>query len=65
MSALLFLGIAAVVSLVGCTVLWLKSRRPRSMEAHIREFSKELRALSPDYPTGPVRRFPTERGRDR
>ncbi len=48
MSNLVYLGIAVVVSLVGCTVLWLRNRPPRSMEQSIRAFSKELSALAPD-----------------
>jgi hypothetical protein len=48
MSNLVYLGMAVVLSLVGCTVLWLRNRRPRSMEASIKEFSKELDALAPD-----------------
>jgi uncharacterized alpha-E superfamily protein len=47
MSNLVYLGMAVVLSLVGCTVLWLRNRRPRSMEHSIREFSKELDALAP------------------
>jgi hypothetical protein len=49
-SALLFLGIAAGLSLVGCLVLWLRSRQPGSMEAHIRDFERELDALAPGSP---------------
>ncbi len=48
MSNLVFLGIAVVLSLVGCTVLWLRNRPPRSVEHSIREFSKELQALAPE-----------------
>ena len=48
MSNLVYLGMAVVISLVGCTVLWLRHRRPRSMEHSIREFSRELEALAPD-----------------
>jgi hypothetical protein len=65
-SALLFLGIAVAVSLVGCTVLWLKSRQPHSMEAHIREFTRSLRALAPEDPAdAPGRRPGAWRGHDR
>jgi hypothetical protein len=46
-SALVFLGIAAVLSVVGCGILWLRSRQPGSMEAHIEEFARELDALAP------------------
>jgi hypothetical protein len=47
-SSLVYLGIAVVFSLVGCTVLWLRNRRPRSMEHSIKEFTRELDALAPD-----------------
>lgn len=50
MNALVFLGIAAVLSLIGCGVLWLRSRQPGSMEAHIRDFERELEALAPGNP---------------
>ncbi len=48
MSNLIYLGIAVALSLVGCTVLWLRNRPPRSLEQSIRAFSKELEALAPD-----------------
>ena len=47
MSNLAYLGIAVVLSLIGCLVLWLRTRRPRSMEHSVREFSRELDALAP------------------
>jgi len=47
-SALIFLGIAAVLSGIGFLVLWLRNRPPRSVDAHIRAFSRELEALAPD-----------------
>jgi len=50
MNALIFLGIAAGLSLLGCGVLWLRSRQPGSMEAHIRDFERELDALAPGSP---------------
>jgi hypothetical protein len=50
MSNLVYLGMAVVLSLVGCTVLWLRNRRPRSMEHSIEEFTRELDALAPDGP---------------
>jgi hypothetical protein len=49
-NALVFLGIAVVLSLVGCGILWMRSRQPGSMEAHIRDFERELDALAPDRP---------------
>ena len=50
MNALVFLGIAVVLSAGGCLVLWLRSRQPRSMDAHIRDFARELDALAPGPP---------------
>jgi hypothetical protein len=50
MNALMFLGIAVVLSLVGCGILWMRSRQPGSMEAHIRDFERELEALAPGNP---------------
>ena len=47
MNALVFLGIALALSLAGCLVLWFRSRQPGSMEAHIRDFARELDALAP------------------
>lgn len=44
---LAFLGVAVVVSLVGVTILWLVRRKPRSMEAGMRAFTRELEALAP------------------
>ena len=50
MNALVFLGIAVGLSLAGCLVLWLRSRQPGSMDAHIRDFARELDALAPGSP---------------
>ncbi|MGH9264083.1 MAG: hypothetical protein ACRD1D_05270 [Acidimicrobiales bacterium] len=59
MNALIFLGMAVFLSLVGCLVLWLRSRQPRSMDAHIRDFARELEALAPGSP--PDRRVRSQR----
>ena len=56
MNALVFLGIAAVLSLIGCGILWMRSRQPGSMEAHIRDFERELDALAPGSPLDRQRR---------
>jgi len=48
MSNLVYLGIAVVLSLLGSFVLWLRHRKPRSMEAHMQRFARELEALAPD-----------------
>ncbi|MDQ6927704.1 MAG: hypothetical protein M3159_03470 [Actinomycetota bacterium] len=65
MTNLVYLGIAVVFSLVGCGVLWLRNRRPTTMESSIKDFSRELGALAPDDPSlPPGRRSPNEnRGR--
>jgi hypothetical protein len=46
----MFLGIALVLSVLGCGILWMRSRQPGSMEAHIRDFERELEALAPGNP---------------
>ena len=48
MSNLVYLGIAVVLSLLGSLILWLRHRKPRSMEAHMQRFARELEALAPD-----------------
>ena len=48
MTNLVYLGIAVVLSLLGCLILWLRHRKPRSMEAHMQRFARELEALAPD-----------------
>ena len=53
MNNLLYLGIALVISLIGCLLLWMRYRRPRSMEHSMKEFSKELGALAPTEPPAP------------
>jgi len=61
-NALVFLGIAVVVSLLGCLTLWVRSRQPSSMDAHIRDFARELDALAPGSPNDDQRRRPRGRG---
>ncbi len=61
MNALVFLGIAVVLSAAGCLVLWLRSRQPGSMDAHIRDFARELDALAPDSPLDRARPRPARR----
>lgn len=68
MTNLVYLGIAVVLSLIGCGVLWLRNRRPTTMEASIKDFSRELGALAPDDGFGPPesgRRRPDDPGRGR
>ncbi len=58
MSNLAYLGIAVVISVVGCLVLWLRYRRPQSMEESVRAFSRELEALAPTDGPAPKRTTP-------
>ena len=62
MNALAFLGIAVMVSVLGCLTLWLRSRQPRSMDAHIRDFARELDALAPGPSPDDLRRRTRDRG---
>jgi len=63
MNALAFLAIALIISLVGCIVLYLRSRQPTSLESGIDAFKREMQALSPEderdgrRPRGPGSRF--------
>ncbi len=47
MSNLLYLLLAGVLSAAGVLVIWLRNRRPTSLESGIEEFQRELRALDP------------------
>jgi hypothetical protein len=63
---LVYLGIAVVFSLVGCGILWLRNRRPTTMESSIKDFSRELGALAPDDRFPPAgRRAGNEQDRGR
>lgn len=55
MSSLAFLAVAVTLSLLGSLILWIRHRRPRSLEAGIDEFSRELKALAPDRKPGEKR----------
>ena len=48
MMNLVYLGLAVLLSMLGSLVLWLRHRKPRSMEAHMQRFARELEALAPD-----------------
>ena len=52
MSNLLYLGLAVVFSAIGVTVIYLRNRKPTSLNAGIEEFQRELRALAPDKRPG-------------
>ena len=47
MSSLAYLGMAVGLSVIGLTMLALVRRRPRSMQAGMEAFSRELQALAP------------------
>ena len=47
MSSLAFLLAAGLLILVGSVVLWLRERKPSSMDSGIQEFAREMRALAP------------------
>ncbi|HEX6237640.1 MAG TPA: hypothetical protein VFZ68_10630 [Acidimicrobiales bacterium] len=55
--ALVFLLIAAVIALVGTTVLYFRSRPPSSLEEGIEAFRREMQALAPRDGTAPPRRW--------
>lgn len=50
MTALSFLLIALVVSVVGTVVLWARHRQSDSPDASIDEFNAKMRALSDERP---------------
>jgi hypothetical protein len=55
MQNLLWVIGAVVFSTVVICLIWLRNRKPTSMEAGIKEFSRELRALAPDSRSTPGR----------
>jgi hypothetical protein len=48
MSSLLYLGFAILFSILGGALIYLRNRKPTSLNAGIEEFQRELRALAPD-----------------
>ncbi len=48
MQNLLWVIGAVVFSTLVISLIWLRNRKPSSMEAGIKEFSRELRALAPE-----------------
>jgi hypothetical protein len=58
-SNLLYLGFAVLLSVVGGIFLYLRNRKPTSLNAGIEEFQRELKALAPDKrPEGQGRTTP-------
>jgi hypothetical protein len=47
MQAILFLGIAAVVVIVGGLVLYVQHRQPSTLESGLDAFKREMDALAP------------------
>ena len=57
MGALIFLLLAAALSVAGWVALWLRHRRPTTLESGIEAFQREMRALAPpDDPDASDRR---------
>ena len=49
MSALIFLLVAVVISVVGSAVLMLRHRKPHTSRSSIDEFRREMQALAPPF----------------
>jgi hypothetical protein len=58
LSNLLYVVGAIVAATVVSGFVWLRHRRPKSLEAGIEMFSRELKALEPDRPGDAVRTRP-------
>ncbi|HKY13572.1 MAG TPA: hypothetical protein VJM33_01515 [Microthrixaceae bacterium] len=50
MNALVFLGVALAISLIGSLVVLARNRNPRSIETGIDDFTERMKALSPESP---------------
>jgi hypothetical protein len=48
MTSLLFLLPLVVFTAIGCTVIWLRQRKPTGVDDGIEAFKRELDALAPD-----------------
>ena len=48
MSNLLYLGFAVLLSVIGVVWIYVRNRKPTSLNAGIEEFQRELKALAPD-----------------
>lgn len=48
MAVLLYLAVPLVVIAMAVLVLWLRERKPTSVESGIASFRREMEALSPD-----------------
>jgi hypothetical protein len=43
---------AVVLAVIGGTVVWLRHRQPKSVDANVRSFNRGLRALAPEHVAG-------------
>ncbi len=48
MGNLIYLGLAVIFTAVGCTIIWLRQRKPTGVDTGIDAFRRELQALAPD-----------------
>lgn len=51
MSNLIYLGVAAAITAIGCTILLMRQRKPTGVDNGIDAFRRELQALAPDRDT--------------
>jgi len=63
-SGLAFLLIALAISVLGSLLLWVRTRRPSSLDSGIDAFQREMQALSP-YPVPQGRQAPGPRPAER
>jgi len=48
MSALVFLGVAIAVSVIGSLLVLLRHREPKTVDSSVNEFNERMQALSPE-----------------
>ena len=51
MTNLLFLVLAFALAAVGIFVLWVRTRRPRSVGSGVDSFARQMKAIAPDRET--------------
>lgn len=47
MTAVVFLAIAVVISVIGGLIVWVRHREPTTWDSGIRDFAREMEALRP------------------
>jgi len=66
MNALLFLGVAVLVSVIGSLIVLARNRSPRSIDHGIDDFAQRMQALSPEQtPTPDPSATPNSTGEER